>query len=325
MPCYLPLDAYHAPGGISFDRKKSFGIPLQLPCGRCIGCRLEKAKQWALRCHHEASMYKDNDFITLTYATEHLPKNYSLDKDAFPKFIRALRKKTKRQTKENPIRYYMCGEYGNICCEHGGWTEHAIIEKPEILKCNVCTTGRPHYHAIIFNYKFPNQKLVSIRNKNRVYTSDLLTKLWPYGGHEIGNVSFTSAGYVARYILKKQNGEFAERDYSVINTETGELTNEKVTPPFTTMSLRPGIGESWYKRFKMDLFPHDYAILPDGRQTPVPTYYRDLLKKDDPGLYQQLRALRIEKARNNPDNTPERIETRHYCQLQKAKRLKREL
>ncbi len=97
MPCYKPLQAYAAVGGISFDKNKSFGIPIELPCGRCLGCRLEKSKEWALRCVHEAKMHKENTFITLTYADEHLPQGSSLVKSHFQKFIRSLRKKNKKK------------------------------------------------------------------------------------------------------------------------------------------------------------------------------------------------------------------------------------
>ena len=302
MPCYKPLLAYHAPSGITFNRKKSTGQLIQLPCGRCIGCRLDKAKQWALRCHHEASMHTDNDFITLTYANENLPENNSLDKSHFSKFIRALRKKTKQK-----IRYYMCGEYGEA------------VEKNNFI-------ARPHYHAIIFGYTFPNQKLVKIRNGNRCYISPFLTEMWTHGTHEISAVTFSSSGYVARYILKKQNGEYGLREYGIPDPETGELdaAHQRVYP-YTSMSLKKGIGETWYEKFKDDLFPHDYAVMPDGRQMPVPTYYRRLLEKEDPALYSRLREIRVEKAKHNPDNTHQRLATRELIQTKKAERLIREL
>jgi len=193
----------------------------------------------------------------------------------------------------------MCGEYGG-------------------------KTNRPHYHALLFGYRFTDPKLVNIRNGNRVYTSKYLDKTWQQGTCELGSVTFQSAGYVARYILKKQQGdpdELFER-YVIIDTETGEMTarhNE-----YTNMSLKPGIGQKWYEKNKSDLFPHDYAVLPDGRQMPVPTYYRELLRKDDPVLYNSLRDQRIEKATNNPNNTPERLASRHQCQIAKIKPLKRD-
>ncbi len=299
MPCYEPIHAYHAiGGGITFDRNKSFGINIELPCGQCLGCRLEKAKEWALRCSHEASMYdkgSNNCFITLTYRNAQLPPNGNLDKSHFQKFIRALRKKTKKT-----IRYYMCGEYGD-------------------------KNNRPHYHAILFGHQFDDAKLVNIRNSNRVYVSKLLDKVWNRGTCEIGSATFKSAGYVARYILKKQTGDAQDvfNRYVIIDPETGEMTARQ--NEYTAMSLKPGIGEQWYRKHKSDLFPHDYAVMPDGRQMAVPNYYRMLLKREDPELYDQLRLQRIAKSLENPNNTPERLATISKCQSQKQSRMTRNL
>lgn len=299
MPCYLPLEAYNAPGGISFRRDESFGTRIQLPCGRCLGCRLARAKEWALRCHHESEIQKEDglpsSFITLTYRDESLPKNSNLTHEHFQKFIKSYKKRTGKN-----CRYFMCGEYGS-------------------------KNNRPHYHAILFGVHFSDRQLVQTRDGIRVYTSELLAKCWPHGSHEIGSVTFQSAGYVARYILKKQQGDADElfERYALIDPATGEMTSR--TLEYTRMSLKPGIGKLWYDTYKNDLFPQDIAITPDGREMPVPKYYRELLKKDDPKLYEQLRKTRLEKARDNPDNTPERLAVRHLCRQAKTQNLKREL
>lgn len=271
---------------------------MELPCGRCVGCRLDKSRDWALRCYHEAQLYDygiNNCFITLTYDQEHLPYDGSLVKSHFQKFIRSLRKKTKQK-----IRYYMCGEYGSM-------------------------TQRPHYHAILFGYRFPDETLYTIRNENRVYKSQLLDDTWQRGVSEIGSCTFQSAGYVARYVMKKQNGEFAQREYAIPDPITGEIGELLKQPPYTCMSLRPGIGQRWYEKNKGDLFPHDFAVLPDGSKAPVPDYYRKLLKKDDPVLWNKLRDERIEKCKNNPDNTPERLAVREIVKQKKADRLTRSI
>ncbi len=293
MPCYKPLTAFNSPGGsITFDRTKSFGTEITLPCGRCLGCRLERAKEWALRCTHEASLYDNglnNSFITCTYRDADLPAHGNLKKSDFQKFIKRLRKNSKQK-----IRYYMCGEYGDDTC-------------------------RPHYHAILFGFSFKDRKLVNIRNGNRVYTSKYLDQNWQLGSCEIGSVTFKSAGYVARYILKKQQGTAEQMfdRYVIIDKATGEMTarhNE-----YTAMSLgnlcnvckkkscknsNGGIGKKWYEQNYSDCFPHDYCVLPDGRQTSVPGYYRDLLRKSDPTLWEELRTQRIEKSRIKQIDAP---------------------
>ena len=77
MPCYSPLQGFRSksPGsaggfGIVFDRSLSLGQTMSVPCGQCIGCRLDRSKSWAIRCVHEASLHDVNCFITLTYSPE---------------------------------------------------------------------------------------------------------------------------------------------------------------------------------------------------------------------------------------------------------------
>ncbi len=300
MPCYLPLDAYYGPGGITFDRKQSFGNHIKLPCGRCIGCKLEHAKEWALRCYHESLTTTEDGlesmFLTLTYATEHVPPDHQLSHEHFQKFLRKLRKKKKQK-----IRFFMSGEYGEP------------TEKNNYI-------ARPHYHAIIFGYRPADLQLVNIRNKNRNYISESFAEFWPHGTHEIGYVSYQNAGYVARYTLKKQQSRECD-------PETGEVIYAQrcAVPIYIQMSNRPGLGFDWYHRYKSDLYPHDFATTPDGKETAVPKYYRKLLERENPKLADKLRTLRVEKARNNPDNTWDRMDVKHFIQTKKADRLKREL
>ena len=141
MPCYRPITGYRGPVNPStgrrplvFNRREAWAparaidrdVSVTIPCGRCIGCRLERSRQWAMRCVHEASLYEQNCFITLTYNEESLPKNRSLVKKHFQDFIRSLRDQLrylnelhdlKRGFCEYPqkdarIRYFHCGEYG---------------------------------------------------------------------------------------------------------------------------------------------------------------------------------------------------------------------
>lgn len=292
MPCYHPVPAQQYVHPSTFKntvkliaRDQAYKANLYLPCGLCIGCRLEQAKESALRCHHESTLHYENCFITLTYSNQEIPPYESLVHEHFQKFIRSLRKKTQEK-----IRYYMCGEYG---------------EK----------TQRPHYHAILFGFDFPNKKLVNIRNGNRVYISDLLSEVWTRGTHEIGSVNFNSAGYVARYILKKHKGQRGLIAYSEQNR----------IPPYTRCSLKPGIGHDYYEKNKTDFFPRDYAVLPDGRQTSVPRYYQRLLERSDPALAEKLKKARIAKAKENFDNSPGRLRDREICKISQTNRLVRQL
>lgn len=193
MPCYKPLDAWRPDSStgskkliFSYNSKtcNSLTPHLQVPCGRCVGCRLERSRQWAIRCVHEASLHEKNCFITLTYNDENLPADQSLHYEPFQLFMKRLRKKY-----GSGIRFYMCGEYG---------------EK----------LARPHFHACLFGHDFDDKKVWKKTDAGSVlYRSAELEKLWPFGYSSVGDVSFESAAYVARYIMKKITGEAAESHY----------------------------------------------------------------------------------------------------------------
>ena len=139
MVCLSPLEAYYSKElnrtgkrSLVFDKREALsGVPINVPCGQCIGCRLQKSLDWAVRCVHEKSLHEESSFVTLTYDDEHLPKNGSLVYRDFQLFMKRLRK----EFAPTNIRFYMCGEYGE-------------------------TFSRPHYHACLFNCFFPDRKRI---------------------------------------------------------------------------------------------------------------------------------------------------------------------
>ena len=261
MTCYHPLLAYKSEGKVVFNKPFAFAKGFNLPCGQCIGCRLNYSRQWAIRIMHEAQMHDANCFITLTFNQAELEKRsnpLSLDVSEYQRFMKRLRKKYGKS-----IRFFHCGEYGD-------------------------KNKRPHYHAIIFGMDFPDKKLWSERDGNKLYTSESLEKLWPYGFSTIGEVTFQSAAYVARYIMKKHKGDGAEDHYTRWCPETGEGT--LVDPEYCTMSRKPGIGYQWLQKYKADVYPHDYVVI-NGHKVKPPRYYDSLLDEQE---LAQLKAARIE-------------------------------
>ena len=259
MSCFHPLYGYKSSSGKWLSNKTHYDQePMTIPCGQCTGCRSEYSRQWALRNMHEASLYADNCFITLTYDEKNLPQNNSLEKKAFPKFIRSLRQKNKGTT----IRYYACGEYGD-------------------------NFGRPHYHAILFNYFPSDVKLL----KKDLYSSKSISDAWQNKGHvSVGNVTFQSAAYVSNYVQKKINGKQKLDHYT--NTETGEWRE----PEFSLMSRKPGIGKSWYDKYYKDIYQIGKdGLHMNGKFMKPPKYYDTKYKKDFPDLMEILKQNRIEK------------------------------
>lgn len=278
MPCYHPLQAYKTSAGdVVFVERRQHDIvqSLSLPCGQCIGCRLEKSRQWAMRCMHEASLYERNCFVTLTYEDKYLPVRACLDYPAFQKFMKRLRKFAA------PVRprFYMCGEYGEE-----NW--------------------RPHYHGCIFNFDFDDKKyLAKTESGEKLYTSDALSKLWPFGMSTVGSLTFESAAYTARYCVQKVTGQAAKAHYA------REDANGKYSlpPEFNHMSLKPGIGRPFLEKYKLDIYPHDYVVV-NGKECKPPKYYDRLFSKSNPDDFEELQFRRESQARANyEDNTDERL------------------
>lgn len=286
MPCYNPLEGYRPkrtspdqPRTIVFNLRDGWADqPVKVPCGQCIGCKLERSRQWALRCQAEAQLYEDNCFITLTFDDEHLPSDYSINVRDFQLFMKSLKSYVRYhfdRERAKGIRFFHCGEYG---------------EK----------NGRPHYHAILFNWDFPDKVLFSSRQGTRLYTSAILSKLWPYGFSTIGSVTFESAAYVARYCLKKLTGPDSDRKYIRVHPITGRVC--KVRPEYATMSRRPGIGKKWYDEFKSDVYPHDFVVR-DGVRMRPPKFFDALYEGDDPRGFLKVKQRRLvdQKAQHEED------------------------
>lgn len=245
---------------------------------------------------HEAQMHEYNSFITLTYDTPNLPTDYSVDMRVWQLFAKRLRKEIITK-----IRYFACGEYG---------------EK----------NLRPHYHALIFGYAFPDREFYSTTTGgHRQFISAQLQKAWPYGRATIGNVTYSSAAYCCGYTMKKIGGPPAADHYRRIHPLTNQVV--EVKPEFAVQSRRPGIGATWFDKYKEDCFPSDFIVV-DGRQKPVPRYYTLKLKEDERQALDKSRARKqhqsIEYFRAQKDNrSKDRLSIRQEIKSQNLARSKR--
>lgn len=213
MPCHNPIAAYrsrvkNASGSRSlvFSRNEGYqDLELKIPCGQCIGCRLERSREWALRICQESTLHPANSFLTLTYHPRHLPQHGTLVKKHLQDFIKRL-----RFASDVPLRYYACGEYGT-----------------ESL--------RPHYHLCLFGTDFKeDRKHYKITpDGHSLWNSPSLSDRWPFGHAVIGDLNFDTAAYTARYVTKKITGASAPEHYG------------NRIPEFSLMSRRPGVGDKW--------------------------------------------------------------------------------
>lgn len=282
-------------GDVVFDERGDVQATLTLPCGRCIGCRIERARQWSVRVMHEAASWDETCFCTLTYDDDNVPSSGSLQYSDYQKFMKRLRKALAR-----PVRFYMCGEYGD-------------------------ELGRPHYHAALFNASFRDDRYVwrDFGSGQVVYRSPLLERLWPFGMSSVGELTHESAAYIARYVMKKVTGQAADSHYQVVDQGTGEISWK--VPEFTHMSLKPGIGATWFKRFHTDVFPHDRVVV-RGKEWKPPRYYDQLEKRRDPDSMEEVKLSREARARENwQDSTPERLAVREIVTQARLSTFRRKL
>lgn len=234
-------------------------------------------------------MYTNNSFITLTYNEENLPYRNQLTHKHFQDFMKRLRK----QESEKFIKNFMCGEYGEL-------------------------TGRPHYHSILFNHDWKDKKyLKTTPSGEKIYTSEYLSKLWPYGHASTGEATFESAAYIARYCLKKVRGEAAYAHYYRHDAD-GEYQQ---VPEYSESSN--GLGEQYMKFFKNDIYNNDYVII-RGMPTRVPKYYDRKFKQIDEQKLLEIKEERIWKGYNlRHDNTDERLRVKEIVAEAARRQLKR--
>lgn len=260
---------------------------LQLPCGKCIGCRLDYSRQWADRCMLEAKEWEFNQFITLTYETSELTYNTCVDVNSgevlgiptlvpehLTKFMKDLRRYYKYHYGWEDIRFYACGEYGSL-------------------------HGRPHFHIIAFNlpiydkvFKFKNEQGDSI------YVSKTIEQIWGRGIVSIGNVTWNSAAYVARYVVKKQKGETK----GIVDWSQDRLMLAGLQPEFTRMSRKEGIGRKYYEDNREKIYGTDEIVITNNKGLAKvirpPKYYDKLYDVEYPDDMALIKKKRVKMADN---------------------------
>lgn len=356
MPCYHPLKAFEI--GKTADGKRKMKVTsydvevvyqmlpdgpwycsgsdsgihafrvchnvVTVPCGQCIGCRLERSRQWANRCLLELQYHDSAYFVTLTYDEDHVPRSYYPDPDTgevqpsltlskrdFQLFMKRLRK----AFSDDRIRFFACGEYGP-------------------------STFRPHYHVILFGLHLTD--LVPFSKSQQgftYYTSQSLQRCWSVltkdesngcvtplalGYSLVTNVTWETCAYTARYITKKLSGPEAQF-----------YTDFNIEPPWSLMSRRPGIGRQYYDDHP-DLYEFEYINVSTptgGRKFRPPKYFDKLYDVEYPEESAQLKAIRQKMAEEAKKAKLEKtslsylelLQVEENAKLDAVKKLKREL
>lgn len=346
MPCYRPLDAWQCvDGAVVFSEGKGnkrydISRSLKLACGQCVGCRLERSRQWAVRCTHEKQMHDENSYLTLTLDEEN--NTGTLDHEIFQGFLKRLRQHVVRNLPRCSMGKDSAENPAGLWAKTKSNRPESEIEIPtrwknlarrkakiavNYIRYFMCgeygeKTKRPHYHAIIFGWD-PKDKTSwgKTRAGHQLYMSKQLNKIWGKGNVIIGAVTFESTAYVARYIMAKITGQAAANHYTKIDADTGEIIERK--PEYTHMSLKPGIGARWLEKYATDAYPEG-KVLARGHKSKTPKYYDKQWKKLQPLQYEDLLFEREKVGiQNAGDNTKERLATKEIVAKQNVTRLKR--
>ena len=214
-----------------------------VPCGNCQACRIAIAKEWTGRIMMECSEHPNNWFLTLTYDDSHVPikrglcletgeylEELSLNKPDVQKFLKRLRKRWKTHYGEENIRFYCAGEYGD-------------------------DTDRPHYHICLFNLDIKDLEEYPTKNAlgQQYYVSKEVEEVWGMGNVRIGELTSMSAGYTARYVMKKWKGKKGAEEWAANHIKERE---------FALMSRKPGIGSEYFERNKEKMLTDGFIMVP---------------------------------------------------------------
>lgn len=348
MPCFYPLTARKTLQGEIVIKKRDdlfFVSNLKLPCGRCIGCRMEHGRQWAVRALHESQMHSANCALTLTYGDQ---TNYeeTFVSVAGPDLSTPRRVDNREDARElttiapkglegpniarvdNSRSRHREGDYELSKRDHQLFMK-SLRDRVGPVRFFMCgeygeKLGRPHYHYVIFGYDFPDKKYQKKSlSGTKLYRSKLLDSIWQKGHAWIGDVTIETCAYIANYVTKKVTGTKADEHYR----RTDEAGNDYwLQPEFGLMSRRPGIAAAWWEKYHNDVTTQDAVILRGGIESKPPRYYDKLLQRRDPAKMEATKAARAERAKlQEKDNTPRRLKDKETVQIARHNLKRRQL
>lgn len=292
--CTRELTAYQNPSGgrpiFGWEGVKSGLQEIKLPCGKCPECCKDYYTMWATRGSRELVRWESTLFVTMTYSSEELVAMNgdkcdevaaSLYKPHVQDFLKRLKKRM-GSTKENPIRQIYCGEYGT-------------------------RTGRPHYHAILFNVDFGDKKKFRTTDRgDQVFTSETLTALWGHGHVEFGFAQPGSIAYLFKYVLKKKSRK--EKKTPLIVERDGVTV--EVAHEFIEASRNPGIGAHMRESNSIK----KGFLYVDGVKRKLPKYYMEHLRKNDPETFDKLANMKFDFMKTQPKESRLRKEQKEKAQ-----------
>lgn len=162
---------------------------IEVPCGKCLNCRISKQSSLIFLANKELlSVYKNNQgasFVTLTYDDSHIPindkGNLTLRKKDLKNFMKRLRRRMEYYGDNRKFKYVYCGEYGD-------------------------KFSRPHYHIAFLGLS---------DNDIRRYSK----KVWKFGLCDVGCLANGGLRYVCKYMTKSNPSKRVQSVYEKAGVE----------------------------------------------------------------------------------------------------------
>lgn len=298
--CYAPLDGWaDGKGGLTLSRGRAVNPllpPIKVSCGQCLECKGGRSREWATRIIHEMKFHDQSWFATVTYDDAHLPPGGDLRLRDLQKFIKRLRRGSKKfGMKPHRFRYFACGEYGT-------------------------QTMRPHYHVVFFGLRLVDLKCVSKKVGREKYTSASVDRCWTdkhgksKGGITIELMSDAFAFYVGKYVSEQvsyDNDRKNHVQFSPYEWRSVDGVVVRRARPFSCQSRRPGIGAAFLEKYLSQLVSHGSVRLRNGKLVGIPRFYLRRIKEQFPDAYEKFKRDWSRARFLTRDNrTPEALDRR---------------
>lgn len=308
MACFNPLEGFRLRDG-RFSRLAPSDcqtVPMVLACGGCIGCRLDKMREWQVRMVCESLSHENVLMAQLTYDDDNLPNDLSLNKVDYRLWLKRLRKFVGNKK----IRFYLGAEYGDLSL-------------------------RPHYHAILFGVgkdDFSDCLPYRKSGDHQLYKSEKFNELWGHGFCNFGDAKAGAFSYAAGYVVKKRTSASDAR-YTRVDPVSGKTW--QVMPEFGAMSS--GLGRAFFDEYRSDFAQSGFLVV-DGKQVAIPPYFKNKLRNSfetsgahsGDGFVIDDLEIAMAKRREFADSddavfnsTPERRAVREECQLIRVRAFER--
>lgn len=216
---------------------------IQVRCGKCIECNIQRIKEWTNRLYLEQISHDESCFITLTFSNDLITNNTDKEvnplmaidlkysKRYFQLFLKRLRKYIYK-TENKFIKYYHIGEYGS-------------------------RNQRAHHHIIIFGWKPKDMRQMEVSKSGKEqFFSQTINDIWKLGRISVQNTNINNIKYICKYTTEKIN-----------NTNR---YNTNFAKPYQTFSNRGELGDLMLYKNAVNLIDNNGFTL-DGQKFTLST------------------------------------------------------